>query len=350
MRCRKKQARKLLLRAVAAGLAIVGPGGIALSAPVYKGPPSDHFDGKRFPSEQKIRPGGIFRLIFTYKRGPWKPHRDAPPGPPPPRRVGRGRLRVTFVSHSTALIQMDGVNILTDPVWSERASPVSFAGPRRVRPPGIRFEDLPPIHVVLLSHNHYDHLDLPTLKRLQERDKPLIVTGLGNGLLLGKKQIDPVTELDWWQSVRLPHSVSVIATPARHFSGRGFGDRNGTLWTGFIVKGSKGYVFFAGDTGYGSHFRAIRRKHGRPRLALLPIGAYRPEEIMGAIHMNPAEAVRAHRDLGSRFSVPIHFGTFRVAADGEDEPVSLLMREIGGDKELAGRFRVLGFGEGLDVP
>jgi L-ascorbate metabolism protein UlaG (beta-lactamase superfamily) len=316
----------------------------------YAGPKSDHFDGKRFLNNRKVGPGMIFKWMFHRKPGPWKPYRDVPPGPKPECRAGEGELRITFVGHATVLIQMDGLNILTDPVWSDRVGPVSWIGPRRVRPPAIRFEDLPPIDVVLLSHNHYDHLDLPTLWRLKATSDPLIVTGLGVGSFLRGKGFGRVAELDWWQTVAMPNGRKITATEVRHFSGRLPWDQNRTLWVGFMVEGSRGAVYFGGDTGYGPHFNLTREKLGVPRFAILPIGAYMPEYIMSPVHMNPIEAAKAFRDLGAAHGCPIHYGTFKVADDGEDEPVDLFRKVVAGDPALAGRFRVAEFGEPWALP
>jgi len=331
-------------------IAALGTADSVLAAPVYKGPKSDHFDGDTFPKHQHIGGASIWKWMLTRKPGPWKAHKNEKPGLPPPQRVTGDRLLVTFIGHSTVLIQTDGINILTDPIWSDRASPVSFAGPRRVRPPAIRFEDLPPIDVVLLSHNHYDHLDLPTLRRIQEKYKPLIVTTLGVGLLLKKKGIGPFVELDWWQGADLPNGRRVTAVPVKHFSGRSLGDRCRTLWTGFVVDGSGGKVLFAGDTAYGPFFREIQERLGAPRLALLPIGAYRPPEIMATVHMNPPEAILAFKDLGARSGMASHFGTFPVADDGEEEGVNWLRQELACEEGLAARFLVPVFGEGRSVP
>ncbi len=257
-------------------------------------------------------------------------------------------MRVTFVNHATVLIQQDGVNVLTDPIWSERASPFPFAGPRRVRPPGIRLEDLPPIDAVVISHNHYDHMDVATLKRLRERfTRMRIFAGLGNRAFLESKGLDRVEELDWWQSATVG-GVEIIGVPTRHFSNRGLCDRNTTLWLGYVVRGPAGMAYFAGDTGFGGHFAAVRERLGPVRLALLPIGAYKPEWFMAPVHVSPAEAVEAHLALGAKTSVGMHFGTFILADDGETEPVEALERakkERGVDA-----FWVLGFGEGRNVP
>lgn len=324
-----------------------------LSAPRYRGAPTDHFDGEKFrnlePAEQK---GFIKFFLKRFAGGAknWHEWRDFPPGPPPPRRVSEGRLRVTFVNHATVLIQMDGVNILTDPVWSERASPVTWAGPRRHRPPGLRFDDLPPIDVVLLSHNHYDHLDTATLVRLVARGQPQIIVGLGNRALLEEKGIPVSTELDWWQGVEAPGGLRVTSVPTKHFSGRGLSDRNATLWCGHVIQGPSGNIFFAGDTAAGAHFEQIRDRFAPIRLALIPIGAYLPRDLMSPVHMSPAEAVRAHEILGSRTSVAIHYGTFQLSEEGEDEPVAELNRVLEKADEGVAPFRVLDFGEGRDVP
>jgi L-ascorbate metabolism protein UlaG (beta-lactamase superfamily) len=263
--------------------------------------------------------------------------------------VTGGAVRVTFVNHATALIQIDGLNILTDPIWSERASPLSFAGPKRVRPPGLRFEDLPPIDAVLVSHNHYDHMDVPTLARLWREHHPRIFAGLGNAAFLAENGIE-ATDLEWWQSVPLAAGVELTSVPTQHFSSRGTRDRDATLWTGFVVKGPAGAVYFGGDTGYGPHFRAVRERLGPMRAALLPIGAYLPRWFMGPVHLAPEEAVQAARDLAAGTAVAIHFGTFRLADDGQDQAPVDLARALAVRGLSPEWFWVLGFGEGRDAP
>ena len=306
---------------------------------------SDHFDGTRYfnpgiPDASLPPPGReqkrsryrwIWRWMFS---GSWPHSSNAEvfsPGPPPAARVPQGTLRVTTVGHATFLIQMDGVNILTDPIWSERCSPVSWAGPRRHKEPGIRFEDLPPIDVVLVSHNHYDHLDLPTLERLAEKGTPRAITPLGNRELIRKAGIPSVDELDWWESVRLSPDITVTLVPAQHFSSRTLWDRNRTLWGGFVVSGPSGNVFHSGDTGYGPHFREIARRFSPIRVALLPISPFRPRQSQDSpssyytsIHMGPAEAVQAHLDLGAQVSVAGHFQVFQLGTDGFDDAVNEL--------------------------
>ncbi len=286
--------------------------------------------GGRFRNEGVVRhaqPGRVLRWLATRKAPHW-PDVEAPPGPPPPYEVSGPALQATVVNHATVLLQMDGINVLTDPIWSARCSPVSFAGPRRHRPPGLRFEDLPPIHLVLLSHNHYDHLDLPTLRRLAAVHAPAVVTGLGNAPLLERAGLSVVHELDWWDSVPVPGraDLTVTATPAQHFSGRSPLDRDRSLWCGLALHGSSGAAFFAGDSGYGEHFRAIRERLGAPRLALLPIGAYEPDWFMRPVHMTPRDAVRAHLDLAAGTSIGIHYGTFPLSDESPDAPPAELAR------------------------
>jgi L-ascorbate metabolism protein UlaG (beta-lactamase superfamily) len=320
------------------------------STPPYRGPVSDHFDGRRFRNYRATAHNDFrdaAKWATTRQRGYWKPRRDEQPGPPPPKRVEGDQLRVTFVNHTTVLIQTLGLNILTDPIWSERCGPVSWFGPRRVRPPGIRFEDLPPIDLVLLSHNHYDHCDLPTLKRLARIHTPNLVAPLGNRGFLERRRIPVVHELDWWDAAGLS-GVTVTAVPVRHFAGRGIFDRDRSLWCGYVIETAAGKICFAADTGYGDHFKEIRARLGQPRLALLPIGAFRPEWFMSRVHMSPEQAIQAHTDLGARTSVATHYGTFQLADDGETEPAERIAAALTEKPDM--RFWVLGFGEARDVP
>jgi L-ascorbate metabolism protein UlaG (beta-lactamase superfamily) len=318
-----------------------------ISAPAYHGPVSDHFDGKHFRNIALAEPKGFFSVIkwrLTKDEGPWREWVNAEPGPAPEKQVNQGELRITFVNHSTVLIQIDSVNILTDPIWSERASPVSWAGPRRVRPPGIRYEDLPPIDAVVVSHNHYDHLDIPTLTKLSADHQPQIFTGLGNDLLMKENQIKNIQQIDWWQNIELKNRVTLTCVPAQHWSGRGFGDRMTNLWCGFVFKGTIGTIYFAGDTGFGPHFKMIAERYGPIDVALLPIGAFRPRWFMQSSHLSPSDAVQAHQILGAKQSIAIHFGTFNLGDDGETEAVDLLKQEI---KKSGVAFHILDFGESL---
>jgi L-ascorbate metabolism protein UlaG (beta-lactamase superfamily) len=325
----------------------------ALSAPRYHGPITNHFDGRRFHNLEPPEKRGFIDFLrwqLTSKRGRWNKWTDNKRGSVPPLRVNGRDLRVTFVNHATVLIQTEGLNILTDPVWSERVSPLTWAGPKRHRPPGLQFEELPPIDLVLISHNHYDHLDTRTLVRLRAEHRPRFVTGLGNRAFLNARGIRDVTELDWWEAAKLSDELSVTCVPAKHFSGRGLSDTDATLWCGYVVQGSGGNVYFAGDTGMGSHFVEINNRFGGFRLALLPIGAYLPRWFMHPVHLSPSEATELHHILKPRVSMAIHFGTFALGDDGEFEPVIKLREALHNREKTDSRFWVLEHGEGRDVP
>ncbi len=331
---------------------LVLSGCCAFSAPAHRGPATDHFDGTKFVNQVPFEHGtigSVIEFLTTREPGPWPEWVSSAPGKPPPERVAFGEVRVTFVGHATVLLQVDGVNVLADPIWSSRSSPVTFAGPHRVRPPGIRFADLPPIDVVIISHNHYDHLDMTTLARLRDAHRPVFVVPLGNKRLLAANGIHRTVELDWWQVTQVGR-LRVHAVPAQHFSSRGLCDRNNVLWAGYVLDASGGPVYFAGDTGWGPHFAQVREKFGRARLAVLPIGAYLPRWFMKPIHIDPAEAVRAHQVLGAHRSVAMHFDTFMLA----DEAAGQAPRELSKATTKQGvpddHFWVLDFGEGRDVP
>lgn len=341
----------LVVVGVLVGVAV---GYFFLSAPKYRGPVSDHFDGKQF-----VNPGGakasgfpeLLKWLTNRHPGTWETtsQSQARYGPKPPERVGPGELRVTFVNHSTFLIQFDGVNVLTDPIYEQRVSPFQFIGPKRTRPPGIRFEDLPKIDVLLLSHNHWDHLEIGTVRKLFERDHPRIVTPLGVGQFLEKSGVPGAVDLDWEQAVNVTDSLAVTAVRAQHFSGRGIGDRDATLWCGYVLKSAHGAVYFAGDSGYGPFFREIGAKHGPFRLAVIPIGAYKPEWFMSPIHCSPGEAVQIHRNVRSAQSVACHFGTFPLADDGYEDPITDLKAALRASQIPEERFWVLREGEGRMV-
>jgi L-ascorbate metabolism protein UlaG (beta-lactamase superfamily) len=305
---------------------------------------SDHFDGHRFvnasgPAGQPL--SAVPRMLME-RRTPWPERIDDPPSRPPA--LDAAAAVVTFIGHSTFLIQTPAGNILTDPIYSQRAGPLNVIGPKRVRQPAVRFEDLPPISTVLLSHNHYDHCDLPTLARLAQRFDPVVVTPLGNGALVRSTGIRHVEELDWWEPATTA-AVPITATPAHHFSSRTLLDRNRALWGGFVLAPAGRRIFFAGDTAYAPFFHDIRRRHGPIDLALLPIGAYEPRWFMHAVHMNPAEAVRAHLDLEASQSIGMHFGTFQLTLEGIDAPLRALEEACGASNVPRPRFRTLGFGE-----
>jgi len=253
---------------------------------------------------------------------------------------------ITFIGHSTFLIQTATGNILTDPMYSERASPISVIGPRRVRPPAVALDDLPPISTVLLSHNHYDHCDLRTLSMLARRFNPVVVTPLGNAALVRSSGLRRVEELDWWQEAKAS-ALPIMLTPAQHFSARNPFDRNRALWGGFMLRAGGARIYFAGDTAYGSFFRDVRLRLGSIDLALLPIGAYEPRWFMQSVHMNPAEAVQAHLDLEASESIGTHFGTFQLTTEGIDEPLRALEEARRVRNIPQSRFRTLGFGESM---
>lgn len=292
---------------------------------------SDHFNGKAFYNSKKIRPKGfssILKWLWTRKPGEWKKSQDLHSSAKPAATVNEG-TRITFVNHSTFLIQMDGLNILTDPVWSDRASPFSWIGPKRNRVPGIAFEDLPKIDAIVVSHNHYDHLDLPALRKLSELHAPKIIVPLGVRKFLESKGISNVVELDWWDDTNLNNMISIQAVPAQHFSGRGIFDRNATLWCGYVIKTPPGNIYFAGDTGYNSEmFQEISKRTGPIRIGLLPIGAYKPHWFMSPVHTSPEEAVKIHMILDMETSIGMHFGTFRLADDGQEDPILDLQKAI----------------------
>ncbi|MFZ5519960.1 MAG: MBL fold metallo-hydrolase [Pseudomonadota bacterium] len=303
-----------------------------MPAPSSRYPRSDHYDGRRFFNPGVHTDRGLGNLLrWQRERRPprWPRRVDNTPYPAPLREAPAGELHVTDIGHVTFLIQVEGCNLLTDPVWSQRASPLPFAGPKRVRAPGVAFDDLPRIDAVLLSHNHYDHLCLRTLHRLHERWQPVILTGLGNGRYLARKGIPGAIELDWWQAWSPRPEVRVTYVPAQHWSSRSPFDRRRMLWGGHVVDTPAGRVYFAGDTGYPpegvpSFLQGIRKRLGRPDVALLPIGAYAPRWFMATHHMDPDEAVRSHLDLGARLSIGMHQGIFQLTDEAFDEPPRLL--------------------------
>lgn len=252
------------------------------------------------------------------------------------------RMQVTWIGHSSFLIQVDGLNILTDPIFSERASPVTFAGPRRVAPPGLSLTQLPPIQAVLISHNHYDHLDIRTVVSLG--NQPRFFVPLGLARWFNKNDLDNVVELDWWQSASFG-PIRVHCVPAQHFSMRTTFDANETLWSGWVLETAAGKMFFSCDTGYSPDFKEIGRRLGPMRLALIPIGGYMPRWFMRPMHVNPEEAVLIHQDVGSAQSIGMHWGTFKLTDEPLGEPPRFLQRVLRQAGIPEDKFIVLRFGE-----
>ena len=317
----------------------------------YEGPPSGHFDGERFfnpgfpPYGNGTPQRFLNRVLHDDRKAQW-PDRVAVRPTMPPRRVDGNEMQVTWIGHATVLVQTAGLNILTDPIWSERASPFSFIGPKRARAPGVRFDDLPKIDLVLISHNHYDHMDVPTLRRLWERDRPLIVTSLGNDTILRREGIglvpeaetqgppppSGVTALDWNDGIRIPVPCPQGAQPCpapievrvirnHHWGSRWGTDRNRALWSAFTVRVPGGNIFYAGDTGWGdgSWVREASRR-GPFRLAIIPIGAYEPRDFMKTNHINPEEAVRIFEMLKPAQALGMHWGTFQLTFEAINDP------------------------------
>jgi len=238
----------------------------------------------------------------------------------------RTAATVTWVGHSTLLIQLNGVNILTDPHWSDRASPFTFAGPKRLMPPGVPFENLPPIDLVLISHDHYDHLDVETVRRLAQLHHPIFLVPLGLKAWFADIGITEVEELDWWESRRVK-GLTVTCLPAQHFSGRSLWDRNQRLWSAWAVAGATKRIFFAGDTGYYPVFKEIGKRLGPFDLAAIPIGAYLPRVMMKMTHLTPEESLQLLDDIQGQRFVAIHWGTFDLTEEPIEEPPQRLEAE-----------------------
>ena len=258
------------------------------------------------------------------------------------------KIAVTYINHSTFLWQLPELNVLTDPVYSRRVSPLSWSGPKRVREPGLAFEKLPPIDVVIISHNHYDHLDIKTLKKLEEKFSPVFLVPLGDAVWLRSEGLQKVIELDWWESHEVK-GVEIHFTPAQHFSGRGLFDRDLSLWGSFLLKTNEMKIYFGGDTGYASHFEEIGKRFGGVDLAFLPIGAYEPRWFMKMAHVNPEEAVQAHIDLQARLSIGMHFGTFQLTDEAFREPPSELAKGLTRKGVPLNHFRVMPNGQTWEI-
>ena len=356
--------RRLLTVASAATVMTLGGVGYAAhrrnANPYYHGPVSDHFDGVRFhgpeqPPDKDF--SDIARWRMTAKREDWPAAFPSPfRADQPPKRVAG--FRVVLIGHASYLFQTAGRNILVDPVFSKRASPFRFAGPKRANPPGIAYEALPPIDAVLITHNHYDHLDGLSMARLWRDHQPLIVAPLGNDAILrGYEETMHVETRDWGESVDLGGGLAVHLAPANHWSARGLNDRRMALWCAYVLTGPRGVHYHVGDSGLGDGriFRDVRARFGPPRLATLPIGAYEPRWFMRPQHMNPADAVEAFRLLGAEQALGHHWGTFKLTDEGIERPAEALTAALGAAGLDQGRFlamrpgQVWGAGSGQDA-
>lgn len=300
-------------------------------------PVSDHYDGKRFFNLGGVRDKSFTDLLrwqWSRKSVDWPSNLpNSPVAKLPAQRLDPKQASYTFVNHATVLLQIDGLNIITDPVFSDRVSPVSFAGPKRHRLPGLTLDQLPPIDLILLSHNHYDHMDQESLIYLAKKDQPLVLTGLGNADLLKDWGFKQVIELDWYQQFNFKNH-EIYFVPAQHFSARGLFDRNQSLWGGFMFKSSRGYVYFAGDTGFGDFIYEIAERFQPIVFSLIPIGAYEPRWFMKEMHINPAEALQFHQILKSQYSLGIHWGTFQLTDEGWEQPALDLKSAIAENNRL----------------
>ncbi|MFM9940525.1 MAG: MBL fold metallo-hydrolase [Hyphomicrobiaceae bacterium] len=311
----------------------------------YAGPASDHFDGHAFFNPGGRKPKGLVQLARMYATdtfAPWPSEPQAITADRPPQAVPGPTARIVHIGHASWLIQSAGLNVLIDPVWSERASPVSFAGPKRVNAPGIAFDDLPRIDAVLVTHNHYDHLDLPTLARLWQRHRPRIVTPLGNDRIM-RAEISGIEAqtLDWGQAAELSPTIRVHAEPTLHWSARGARDRMHALWASFVIETPAGKIYAIGDTGFGDGrtFRHIRARHPKLALALIPIGAYEPRWFMADQHINPTEAVAVMEAVDAPRALGHHWGTFPLTAEAHDQPPKDLAQALAARGHAPERFR-----------
>jgi L-ascorbate metabolism protein UlaG (beta-lactamase superfamily) len=348
---------KLSRRRIFAGVGALTAAGLtglatrAALARYYDGPVSDHFDGTHFVDPDGVPPKSVADMLRWWSapgKVPWPAWAPSPFTDRPPARIAGAAWRISYIGHASLLLQTAGLNLLIDPVWSDRASPVTFAGPKRVNDPGVAFEALPEIDAVLVSHNHYDHLDVAILARLASAHRPRVVTPLGNDTIMRAHDSSIAAEAyDWHQPVELGDGVAVTLVPVRHWSARGLFDRNRALWAGFVIETPAGRLLHVPDSGYGEgrHFRAARERYGPFRLAVLPVGAYEPRWFMIAQHMNPAEAVQAFGDSGAELALGHHYGTFQLTDEGIDAPVTALAEARVAAGIAPERFRLLRPGE-----
>jgi|SRR5215475_1027092 len=341
---RRRVITGLTAMAAAAGLATVR----AAQARYYDGVVTDHFDGFRFVDPHGMPPKSVADVVRMWSsrggRSAWPDWVPSAYADHPPAQVDGANLRVSFVGHASLLLQTAGLNILIDPVWSDRVSPIDFVGPKRVNAPGIAFEALPRIDVVLVSHNHYDHLDIATLSQLAAVHNPRVITPLGNDVVMAAHDPAIMAEAyDWGDRVTLSPDVTVTLAPMRHWSARGVLDRNKALWAAFVLATPAGRIYHVGDSGYGDgfRFREAAALYGPFRLAILPIGAYEPRWFMRDQHMDPDESVKALLDCGAEYALAHHHGTFQLTDETIDAPVLGLAAALEKNRIEAARFRTL---------
>lgn len=286
----------------------------------------DFYDekSKKFVNTEKVAAKSFFDVIK------WKLNNTAADWPEDlknefqyknPDKIDSNQIAVTFINHSSFLLQLEKFNILTDPVFSKRVSPFSWVGPSRARELGIKIDELPNIDLVIISHNHYDHLDINSLALLNEKFKPLFLIPIGDGKILKNKGITNYIELHWWQTALLNQDLKITFTPAQHFSNRGLFDRDKSQWGSYMINYKNQNIYFGGDTGYSPHFKKIGNHFKEIKLSFIPIGAYEPRWFMRDVHVNPDDAVQAHIDLKSQKSIGMHFGTFQLTDESINEPI-----------------------------
>ena len=321
----------------------------------YQGSPSDHFDGTYFFDTDGSPPkqlSDVLRWQFNRKPEKWPESAPSPYADAPPPQVDGGKARLSYAGHASWLIQTAGLNILVDPVWSERVGPFGVVGPKRVNDPGIAFEKLPTIDVVLVSHGHYDHLDVRTLSRLAAKFSPRVITPLGNDVTMTSNDANIRAEgFDWNQRIEIGNGVAVTLVATRHWSARGLFDRNKALWASFVLETPAGKIYIVADSGYGTgtHFRRVREIHGAPRLAILPIGAYEPRWFMRDMHMNPEDAVKAMADCEAQVALAHHHGTFQLTDEAIDAPVQGLADVLDAAKISREKFLALKPGQIFEI-
>jgi L-ascorbate metabolism protein UlaG (beta-lactamase superfamily) len=350
--------RRKVLGRLAGTAAVLGVPTLWISRmKTYAGPVSDHFDGERFFDPDGVAPKSL-RSVLRWqfgrdrKRAVWPDWAPSPYADTPPERVTGDRVRLSFVGHASWLIQTARLNILVDPVWSERASPFSFTGPKRHNDPGIAFDALPDIDTVLVSHGHYDHLDVATLSRLAAKFSSRVITPLGNDVTMRSSDDAIKAEaFDWHQRVELGGGVAVTLVPTRHWSARGLFDRNKALWASFVLETPIGKLYIVCDSGYGEgkHFRRVAEAYGPLRLAILPIGAYEPRWFMRDQHMNPFDAVKALADCDAAQALAHHHGTFQLTDEAIDAPAETLSAALDEAKIPRERFVALKPGQVVEI-